>query len=58
MQNAFHYDHTQVLIIHICFSSREHKNHLQNANVHDITRQQQEEFPRWFKERVIYKIHR
>ncbi|XP_028075313.1 uncharacterized protein LOC114277606 [Camellia sinensis] len=31
---------------------REHENQLQSANVHDITRRQQEKFPRWFKERV------
>lgn len=32
--------------------SREHKNQLQVPSGHDITRTQQEEFPKWFKERV------
>ncbi|XP_058211822.1 uncharacterized protein LOC131324005 [Rhododendron vialii] len=32
----------------------EHKNQLQVSSGHDITRTQQEEFPKWFKERVRY----
>ncbi|KAG5551393.1 hypothetical protein RHGRI_009720 [Rhododendron griersonianum] len=35
------------------FVIEEHKNQLQVPSGHDITRTQQEEFPKWFKERVV-----
>lgn len=39
------------------FVNREHKSILANESAFDISKRQQEKFPKWFKERVRYKLY-